>query len=148
MAARDSREWQQLVEVCRIVDAVLIDQETVHRAAVRNVAKVTQGAFLRVQYCEIVATIAASRNLAQRSMMEPAHGLAERDAMPPECVERPYSVPHRFQDAGLSARSDTSFPPRFARADESRARVSRVVGLNSGAPAEVHVLCARNVDGP
>jgi DNA invertase Pin-like site-specific DNA recombinase len=28
--ARNSREWQQLVEVCRIVDTVLIDQETVY----------------------------------------------------------------------------------------------------------------------
>ena len=27
--ARNSREWQQLVEVCRVVDTVLIDQETV-----------------------------------------------------------------------------------------------------------------------
>jgi DNA invertase Pin-like site-specific DNA recombinase len=26
--ARNSREWQQLVEVCRVVDTVLIDQET------------------------------------------------------------------------------------------------------------------------
>jgi DNA invertase Pin-like site-specific DNA recombinase len=25
-----SREWQQLVEVCRVVDTVLIDQETVY----------------------------------------------------------------------------------------------------------------------
>src|ERR1700740_1020984 len=28
--ARNSREWQQLVEVCRIVDTVLIDHETVY----------------------------------------------------------------------------------------------------------------------
>ena len=28
--ARNSREWQQLVEVCRVVDTVLIDQETVY----------------------------------------------------------------------------------------------------------------------
>jgi DNA invertase Pin-like site-specific DNA recombinase len=28
--ARNSREWQQLIEVCRIVDTVLIDQETVY----------------------------------------------------------------------------------------------------------------------
>jgi DNA invertase Pin-like site-specific DNA recombinase len=28
--ARNSREWQQLVEVCRIVDTILIDQETVY----------------------------------------------------------------------------------------------------------------------
>lgn len=28
--ARNSREWQQLVEVCRIVDTLLIDQETVY----------------------------------------------------------------------------------------------------------------------
>jgi len=27
--ARNSREWQQLIEVCRVVDTVLIDQETV-----------------------------------------------------------------------------------------------------------------------
>ena len=30
--ARNSREWQQLVEVCRIVDTVLIDHETVYRS--------------------------------------------------------------------------------------------------------------------
>lgn len=28
--ARNSREWQQLVEVCRVVDTLLIDQETVY----------------------------------------------------------------------------------------------------------------------
>src|SRR5262252_5610748 len=28
--ARNSREWQQLIEVCRVVDTVLIDQETVY----------------------------------------------------------------------------------------------------------------------
>jgi DNA invertase Pin-like site-specific DNA recombinase len=27
---RNSREWQQLVEVCRVVDTVLVDQETVY----------------------------------------------------------------------------------------------------------------------
>ena len=30
--ARNSREWQQLVEVCRVVDTVLIDQEMVYGA--------------------------------------------------------------------------------------------------------------------
>jgi DNA invertase Pin-like site-specific DNA recombinase len=28
--ARNSREWQQLIEVCRVVDTILIDQETVY----------------------------------------------------------------------------------------------------------------------
>lgn len=28
--ARNNREWQQLVEVCRVVDTLLIDQETVY----------------------------------------------------------------------------------------------------------------------
>src|SRR5437899_8423671 len=28
--ARNSREWQQLIEMCRVVDTVLIDQETVY----------------------------------------------------------------------------------------------------------------------
>ena len=28
--ARNSREWQQLVEVCRVVDTLLIDQDTVY----------------------------------------------------------------------------------------------------------------------
>ena len=28
--ARNSREWQQLVEVCRVVDTLLIDQEMVY----------------------------------------------------------------------------------------------------------------------
>jgi hypothetical protein len=27
--ARNSRDWQQLVEMCRVVDTLLIDQETV-----------------------------------------------------------------------------------------------------------------------
>ena len=34
--ARNSREWQQLVEVCRIVDTVLIDQETVYTPRASN----------------------------------------------------------------------------------------------------------------
>ena len=28
--ARNSRDWQQLVEMCRVVDTLLIDQETVY----------------------------------------------------------------------------------------------------------------------
>jgi DNA invertase Pin-like site-specific DNA recombinase len=34
--ARNSREWQQLVEVCRIVDTVLVDQETVYAPRAGN----------------------------------------------------------------------------------------------------------------
>lgn len=34
--ARNSREWQQLVEVCRIVDTVLIDQEMVYAPRASN----------------------------------------------------------------------------------------------------------------
>jgi DNA invertase Pin-like site-specific DNA recombinase len=30
--ARNSREWQHLVEMCRVVDTVLVDQDTVRRA--------------------------------------------------------------------------------------------------------------------
>ena len=28
--SRNSRDWQQLIEMCRVVDTVLIDQETVY----------------------------------------------------------------------------------------------------------------------
>ena len=28
--ARNSRDWQHLIEMCRVVDTVLIDQETVY----------------------------------------------------------------------------------------------------------------------
>jgi transposase len=34
--ARNSREWQQLVEVCRIVDTVLIEQEMVYAPRASN----------------------------------------------------------------------------------------------------------------
>jgi len=34
--ARNSREWQQLVEVCRIVDTLLIDEETVYDSRLGN----------------------------------------------------------------------------------------------------------------
>src|SRR5947209_19372786 len=34
--ARNSREWQQLVEVCRVVDTVLIDLEAVYSPRVSN----------------------------------------------------------------------------------------------------------------
>jgi DNA invertase Pin-like site-specific DNA recombinase len=34
--ARNSREWQQLVEVCRLVDTVLIDQEVVYAPRLSN----------------------------------------------------------------------------------------------------------------
>src|ERR1039458_9940471 len=34
--ARNSREWQQLVEVCRVVDTVLIDQEAVDAPRASN----------------------------------------------------------------------------------------------------------------
>ena len=28
--ASNSRDWQQLIEMCRVIDTVLIDQETVY----------------------------------------------------------------------------------------------------------------------
>lgn len=34
--ARNSREWQQLVEVCRVVDTVLVDQDTVYAPRMSN----------------------------------------------------------------------------------------------------------------
>ena len=34
--ARNSREWQQLVEVCRVVDTLLIDQEMVYAPRLSN----------------------------------------------------------------------------------------------------------------
>jgi len=34
--ARNSREWQQLIEVCRVVDTVLIDHEQVYSPRVRS----------------------------------------------------------------------------------------------------------------
>jgi DNA invertase Pin-like site-specific DNA recombinase len=34
--ARNSRDWQQLVEMCRVVDTVLIDQETVYAPRLSN----------------------------------------------------------------------------------------------------------------
>ena len=34
--ARNSREWQQLIEMCRVVDTLLIDQETVFNARLSN----------------------------------------------------------------------------------------------------------------
>src|SRR5687767_16020079 len=34
--ARNSRDWQQLVEVCRLVDTLLIDQESVYSPRLSN----------------------------------------------------------------------------------------------------------------
>lgn len=34
--ARNSREWQQLVEVCRVVDTVLVDHEQIYSPRVSN----------------------------------------------------------------------------------------------------------------
>ena len=34
--ARNSRDWQQLIEMCRVVDTVLIDQETSMRPSGRR----------------------------------------------------------------------------------------------------------------
>ena len=34
--ARNSREWQQLVEVCRVVDTLLVDQDTVYSPRLSN----------------------------------------------------------------------------------------------------------------
>jgi DNA invertase Pin-like site-specific DNA recombinase len=28
--ARNSRDWQQLIEMCRVIDTVLVDQETIY----------------------------------------------------------------------------------------------------------------------
>ena len=34
--ARNSRDWQQLIEMCRVVDTVLVDQETVYAPRLGN----------------------------------------------------------------------------------------------------------------
>ena len=34
--ARNSRDWQQLIEMCRVVDTVLVDQETVYAPPARQ----------------------------------------------------------------------------------------------------------------
>lgn len=34
--ARNSREWQQLIEVCRVVDTILIDNEQVYSPRISN----------------------------------------------------------------------------------------------------------------
>jgi DNA invertase Pin-like site-specific DNA recombinase len=34
--ARNNREWQQLVEVCRVVDTLLLDQDTVYSPRLSN----------------------------------------------------------------------------------------------------------------
>ena len=34
--ARNSREWQQLIEVCRVVDTVLVDHEQVYSPRISN----------------------------------------------------------------------------------------------------------------
>jgi len=35
--ARNSRDWQQLIEMCRVVDTVLVDQETVMRLVMATI---------------------------------------------------------------------------------------------------------------
>ena len=34
--ARNSRDWQQLIEMCRVVDTVLVDQETIYAPRLGN----------------------------------------------------------------------------------------------------------------
>ncbi len=34
--ARNSRDWQQLIEMCRVVDTLLVDQETVYAPSLGN----------------------------------------------------------------------------------------------------------------
>ena len=34
--ARNSRDWQQLIEMCRVVDTILIDQEAMRRRGAAN----------------------------------------------------------------------------------------------------------------
>src|SRR6478735_6956097 len=36
--ARNSRDWQQLIEMCRVVDTVLVDQETIYLLRQRSLA--------------------------------------------------------------------------------------------------------------
>ncbi|MBV9913106.1 MAG: recombinase family protein [Sinobacteraceae bacterium] len=41
--ARNSRDWQQLIEMCRVVDTVLIDQETIYAPGQRSPAARAEG---------------------------------------------------------------------------------------------------------
>ena len=34
--ARNSRDWQQLIEMCRVVDTMLVDQETIYAPRTRQ----------------------------------------------------------------------------------------------------------------
>jgi hypothetical protein len=54
--ARNSREWQQLVEVCRVVDTVLIDQETLRsRTSMKSCASSASQVRLRSSGTRLVA---------------------------------------------------------------------------------------------
>jgi hypothetical protein len=56
--ARNSREWQQLVEVCRVVDTVLIDQEMVYAPRLSN-DRLLLGLKRPDSYCTSCSTFSA-----------------------------------------------------------------------------------------
>ena len=56
--ARNSREWQKLVEVCRIVDTVLIDQEMVYAPRLSN-DRLLLGLKRPGSYCTSCSTFSA-----------------------------------------------------------------------------------------
>jgi DNA invertase Pin-like site-specific DNA recombinase len=82
--ARNSREWQQLVEVCRVVDTVLIDLETVYSPRQSN-DRLLLGLNRPDSYHTSYSTSRGSVNLLEILL---GHRLREADLTPSRCGRR------------------------------------------------------------
>ena len=67
--ARNSRDWQQLIEMCRVVDTVLIDQETIMRRVMATIgfSSVSKEVSTSTNsiYCDNVSLPPVMRRLAE-----------------------------------------------------------------------------------
>src|SRR5690349_24734229 len=52
--ARNSRDWQQLIEMCRVVDTLLVDQETIYKQSVWRESS-WRGQARRIASCRVDA---------------------------------------------------------------------------------------------
>ncbi|WP_246647276.1 recombinase family protein, partial [Rhizobium laguerreae] len=120
--ARNSRDWQQLIEMCRVVDTVLIDQEAVY-APRQGDDRLLLG--LKGSLNEYELDLLRQRSLSSPNRKKPFHCARCPDAM----------------DASSESLSRDS---KTCEGDSFRLETNHFSIMESGGFCEVRSLCVRH----
>jgi hypothetical protein len=124
--ARNSREWQQLVEVCRVVDTVLVDQEMVYAPRQSN-DRLLLGLKGSLNEYELdllrQRSVEARREKARRGELLVAWKLCEGRGAPrgwTGACEAIRSVFNKFLELGTARQTDGSWARAATSARDAR----------------------------